>query len=160
MSRSQTGASPPRPLADPFANKEWTVDVDVWLDLHSSGLRFTLETYLPRNPANDNIIFHNHRRPGYIVRFNLRDPRNTGYVFPNNPADALSSSTGPGCPTGPGQWPGFAAAAVTNGGRSLEVRNRNNGHQDFSYTMWVSTTGSAPFTPLDPGGEDRNGPAS
>jgi hypothetical protein len=142
-------------VADPFANQPWTIDVDVWLE-PKDGKPFYLETYLPRD-ANDDIIFKNHRRDGFRVNFNLRDPRNTGYLFPNDLTEALYSATGTRCPTSKGQWPQFAAEGVTNGTRTLVVRNRNNARQAFGYTLRV--TNGTGWQDLDPGGVNDNGQA-
>lgn len=151
MSKPKTSAKPAKAtVADPFANTAWTVDVDIWLE-PKGGKPFYLETYLPR--TNDDIRFENHRRDGFIINFNLRG--NTNFRFPNNLADALYSSTGPGCPTVQGQWPQFAAQGVTNGNRTLVVRNRNNGQQIFGYTLRV--TDGTSWRDLDPGGDNQNG---
>lgn len=139
--------------SDPLSNKPWTIDIDVWLE-PKGGQPFYLETYLPLK-GNGDIIFENHRRDGFIINFNLRDPRNTGYLFPNDLSEALYSATGSGCPNSKGQWPQFEAQEVTNGNSTLVVRNRNNGKQIFGYTLRVKN-GTA-WMDLDPGGDNQNG---
>ncbi len=151
--KKETASGPKTEATDPFANTPWTIDIDVWLE-PKGGKPFYLETYLPLR-GNGDIIFENHRRDGFIINYNLRDPRNTGYLFPNDLTEALYSATGGGCPTSKGQWPQFEAQEVTNGNRTLVVRNRNNGKQSFGYTLRV--TDGTNWQDLDPGGDNQNG---
>jgi hypothetical protein len=159
MSKPETDAKPAKAAPDPFANTPWTIDIDVWLEREGSDPPFRLETYLGRN-RNGDIIFENHRRDGFIINFNLRDPYNTGYLFPADKDEALYSAAGAACPSAKGQWGPFKAESVTNGNRTLVVRNLNNGKQIFGYAMQVTKTGGRPFLLLDPGGDNQNGSSS
>lgn len=159
MRETSAGTAAEKTAVGTTTNDPWVVAVDVWLQPDGSDPPFVLETYLPKN-AHGEIVFENHRRDGFIINFNLQDPHGTGYLFPNDLKEALYSAAGRGCPTNKGQWPQFEARSVTNGNRTLEVRNRNQGKQVFGYTLRVTKTGGAPYLDLDPGGENQNGGSS
>jgi hypothetical protein len=146
--RANASVRPPDP---------WIVDVDVYLEPEGTDPPFQMETYLPINSANE-IEFQNHLRDGFIIKFNLKDPHNTGYLFPGDKDEALYSAKGTGCPTSKGQWGQFKAIEVVKpGNKTLVVRNLNqSGHQgQFGYTLRV--TNGTKWRDLDPGGDNQNG---
>jgi hypothetical protein len=148
--RANTSVQPPDP---------WVVDIDVYLEPEGSDPPFFLETILPVN-SDGEIVFQNHLRDGFILKYNLKDPYETGYLFPDDKEEALYSSKGKGCPSSKGQWGQFKAEEVVKpGNTTLIVRNRNqSGHTgQFGYTLRVTKDKGATYLPLDPGGDNQNG---
>ncbi len=134
--------------------KGWVVDVDVYLEREGADPPFHFETYLPMG-ANNVITFENHDRGGFLIRYNLRDPHKTGYLFPDDPDEALYSAKGEDCPHTRGQWSQFTAVEVQSENTTLLVKNLNQSPQDFGYTLRVVKDGR--WRELDPGGVNQNG---
>ena len=146
--RAKTSLRPPEP---------WVVDIDVYLEPEGVDPPFFLETILPVN-SDGEIVFQNHLRDGFIINFNLKDPEETGYLFPDDEDEALYSSKGKGCPTSKGQWGQFKAMEVVKpANTTLVVRNLNQSGQQgqFGYTLRV--TDGSKWRELDPGGDNQNG---
>ena len=154
--KSQSETTRAKTSGETAPPEPWTVDIDVYLQPEGTDPPFYLETYLPVNSANE-IVFQNHLRPGFIINFNLQDPHNTGYLFPDDEDEALYSAKGKGCPTSKGQWGQFKATEVKPGNRTLVVRNLNQGGHTgpFGYTLRV--TNGSKWRDLDPGGDNQNG---
>lgn len=103
---------------------------------------------------------------GFVVRFRLKDPHNTGYVFPEDESEALwVQKAGAGgsapCPEKESRWGQFKPKEV-KGEKVLVVRNYN--HKDhkskFGYTLRVTLNRNAnpmKFAHLDPPGDNTNG---
>lgn len=124
---------------------------------------------LPRG-AGEQLIFKNDGNSGFWIYFNLIDNTGLGYQFiekdKNNKkvvADAVWSVLGANnCPT-TGTYDVFRARAVLHNGMTLKVRNSNVDKDElgqFTYTLRVSKDGGDHYHPLDPGGDNRNGPIS
>lgn len=147
--RAMTSSPPPDP---------WTVDIDVYLEPEGTDPPFFLETYLPVNSAGE-IVFQNHLRDGFIINFNLKDPHNTGYLFPDDEDQALYSAKGKGCPASKGQWGQFKAIEVVKpGNTTLVVRNLNQSGQQGAFGYTLRVTDGSKWRDLDPGGDNQNGP--
>ena len=136
-------------------------DVFVVLDTEHPTLKFHLEsTDLPIGPDGE-LYFKNCGHPGFDVYFHLKDPKNLGYRFPLDEDAAVSSQVGRGvCPTEASVHQVFKPKAVTNGQKTLCVKNANKKQEEFGYTLWVSKDGNPPYKDLDPGGFNQNGPES
>ena len=149
-------------LLNGLGKDPWEIQIDVYLApaARAGGSPgYTLETILPKSPAG-RIRFQNRRRPGYFITFKLHGE--PGYNFPLDPADAVWSQAGGGCPNAP-SWQVFLPMEVDQALRTLTVYNPNHTPfgafnpvlGDFQYTLRV-TDGGAPV-PLDPGGTNQNG---
>lgn len=147
--------------------KPWAVEVDVYLEADTDPPRFRIESSLPidtTKPDEPLLVFENNGRPGFEIRFYLYDLTEKGYRFPRDPDDAVWSTIGEdGCPTSEAHEV-FKPIRVTQpNGTMLVVENDNSERNGgpigkFRYTLNVTRTGSKPFLPLDPGGDDRDGP--
>ena len=101
------------------------------------------------------------------VRFNISDPQNTGYRFPDSPDQAMWVKTidaiGPdNCPTTSMHWDGFEATSVINNNMTLLVDNPNPAEQLFAFTLRFSKTPhdvNPDCVPFDPIGTNKNGPS-
>jgi len=126
----------------------------------------------PPSGPNQTLTFQNdpHGVPhnGVTIDFVLIDQTGQGYAFPpnNNKAYAVSSAMGPtnGCPA-QGTNEVLSPVNVSPDNKTLSVHNPNQNQQpngpnlvgNFSYVLWVTKTGGAPYVPLDPGGNNMNG---
>lgn len=114
------------------------------------------------------LTFRNSNHPGFLVRFNISDPENTQYKFPDSPDEAMwvkaIAAAGPdSCPTTAMHWSGFQASNVTNDNMTLEVDNPNVAEQLFAFTLRFTKTpdvANSPCEPFDPIGSNKNGPSS
>jgi len=108
------------------------------------------------------LIFENDGHSGFFVYFDLKDPNKLGYKFPpnNKMNDAVWSRLGEGACPDTEAWEIFDPRSVTNQGMTLRVRNTNVGSDvgKFGYTLRVTKDGGASYLPLDPGGDNKNGP--
>ena len=158
--RSQSKSGGGGPPAGP-PKKPWDVEVDVYLTKACPNPTFDIYTTLPSNGGD--IVFENHHRPGFNVRFNLYDETGDGYVFPPQAKvrEACWSQAGTTCPTSP-VWDVFDPHRVENGGATLVVFNDNPTPAigPFKYTLRVTKDGGATYCDLDPGGLDGNGARS
>lgn len=125
-------------------------------------------TDLPMGPKNF-LYFRNWGFPGFLIHYDLQDPKDE-YVFPEsslfppNPPnqhlrEALYARSQPGCPTSASNWGQFEGEEVLNGGKTLVVYNKNQTPRDFAYTLRVTNDGGKTYLPLDPGGQNKNGPS-
>ena len=130
------------------------VSVIVHLDLSSSP-PFTLETSLPKT-SKGYLKFKNGKKDGFLISFQLDDPDNL-YSWGSDPAQALWSTSQAVCPTAAGQWDQFTAQAITDGGMTLQVLNKNETEQDFGYTLRITRDGGENYVDLDPIGSNQNG---
>lgn len=144
----------------------WPVDIDVYLYDDTDPDGFEIVSTLPIDSSDPNdplLIFENKGRPGFKLLFHLHDQTGKGYRFPDAADDAVWSVIDESaCPTEESHAV-FKPLRVRENGTLLVVENGNDkkngepiGH--FRYTLNVSTTGRAPYLPLDPGGVDQNGP--
>ena len=129
------------------------VTVTVHLDL-SSTPPFTFDTSLPKT-GKGHLKFQNGKQDGFLISFVLDDPTNV-YTWGPDPAQALWSTAQAVCPTAAGQWDQFTSQAITNGGMTLQVLNKNETVQDFGYTLRVTSDGGATYVDLDPIGSNQN----
>jgi len=108
------------------------------------------------------LIFKNEAHSGFFVYFDLKDPNKLGYKFPPNSKinDAVWSKLGVGACPDTEAWEIFDPKSVTNQGMTLRVRNTNVVPVvgKFGYTLRVTKDGGANYLPLDPGGDNQNGP--
>jgi hypothetical protein len=108
------------------------------------------------------LVFKNQNFPGFMISFNLEDPENSGYLFPDDPKKAFSAKQYQGTPSCPAQgasWSELDPVEVTNSNRTLRVRNYNQQIADFGYSLFVTKDGQGgPFLQLDPIGQNQNGP--
>ena len=116
---------------------------------------------VPMGPGGE-LIFENDGHSGFFVYFDLKDPNKLGYKFPpnNKMNDAVWSRLGEGACPDTEAWEIFDPRSVTNQGMTLRVRNTNVGSDvgKFGYTLRVTKDGGASYLPLDPGGDNKNGP--
>lgn len=147
-------------------------NVEVTVTLNSERPKdFTIEPTpkgsLPRG-TDDELVFRNEGNSGFWIYFNLIDKTGLGYKFierdnKNNKVvkDAVWSVLGiNNCPT-KGETDILRARNVLNDGMTLKVRNSNVDEDElgpFTYTLRVSKDGGDTYHPLDPGGDNRNGP--
>jgi hypothetical protein len=120
---------------------------------------------LPQGPGDNDFIFSNDGKNGFMLRFVLQDQTNSNsplaaYRFPDDKDEALYSAKGMGCPRTKGQWAQFKAKEVETGNKILVVRNLNQYKEKFGYTLRLTKTPHNPnpdCIDLDPGGENTNG---
>lgn len=149
--------------------KAWEIDIDVYLYSVGPPADFEIMACLPVDTANENLIFYNQGRPGFVINYRLYDNTNngagSGYKFPNPPAPpnresewALWSRQGSGCPPlNHGQWAEFTSQNVKDQGETLVVINKNESVTEFGYTLRVTNDNGKNFVDLDPGGLNQNG---
>lgn len=84
----------------------------------NGGVDFALNENNGKGPVQK-IRFENNKHPGLIVYFNIRDPDDTGLLFPPVPEDALwvaapigQGKSPPPCPTQASRWAGFVPLSV------------------------------------------------
>lgn len=148
--------------------KPWAIDIDVYLQSDGANPKFYIESCLPKDstkPDDELLIFRNNGRPGFELRFHLWDLTGKGYRFPRNKDDAVWSKVGDDdCPDSEAHEV-FKPIRVVDGPDEpmLVVHNDNPDEENggplrkFRYTLNVTTTGTRPYLPLDPGGDDQNG---
>ena len=110
------------------------------------------------------MSFKNKNDEGLMVSFTIEDDGGTGMLFPDDPAKALwvhpvAKKNDP-CPPPGSTWPEFQATGVTNGNRTLEVRDFNSCPQLFKFALNFTTDPHNPDAKLeswDPIGDNRNG---
>jgi hypothetical protein len=111
---------------------------------------------------NGEITFKNDRHPGFNVYFDLVNPPE-GYVFPPNKKkkDAVWSALGTDCPEDE-IWDVLKPLRTENNQKTLVVYNANVAPMlgVFQYTLRVTKDEGANYVPLDPGGDNMNGPIS
>ncbi len=116
---------------------------------------------LPTGP-NGELIFENDHHSGFFVYFDLKDPNDLGYKFPpsNKMNDAVWSKLGENACPDTEVWDIFDPRSVINKGMTLKVRNTNVGSEcgKFCYTLRVTKDSGVSYLPLDPGGDNKNGP--
>lgn len=118
---------------------------------------------LPTGP-NGELIFQNAGYPGFFIHFDLQDLTGLNYKFPPQPKinQAVWSELGVDeCPQ-PGKMEVFDPRNVSNQGMTLVVHNPNVAPAlgKFYYMLRVTKDGGTTFLPLDPGGDNQNGPIS
>ena len=120
------------------------------------GVRFSM--------PNGDLTFKNDGNDGFRVFFNIDDPQNTGYRFPDDRREAMwvekmEPGDPPACPTDYSYWNQFEAKQVLNNNRTLRVRNLNRQNSKFGFTLRVTKTPTAngPCIPYDPIGDNQNG---
>ena len=146
------------------AANPWRVQVDVRLygltAPHADTLIHDLQTPAKQNSA-DHLLFHNRRRPGFLIDFVLRNRPELN--FPANLPDTVWSQAGGICPNAE-IWTVFWPIEVNHGTRTLTVYNANQAAFGgfagftggaFQYALRV-TDGEAVFR-VDPGGTNQNG---
>jgi hypothetical protein len=116
------------------------------------------------------LTFRNNGFPGFNVFFEISDPDNSGYVWPDDANMALAATplagAGTECPDQGTKWGQFNPVQVIQDkdGRNttLKVRNPNAPGQscDFGYSLFVTQQpdGSGSYWKLDPIGSNQNGP--
>ena len=163
--KSKAGAKPRTTARGP--REKWKVQVDVYLeDDTTDPPRFRIETCLPcydAKPGDKIMVFNNNGRPGFEIHFHLHDLTMQGYRFARSRDDAVWSRIGDDCPTTEAHEVFEVERVVEPDGTMLVVRNENDRRNNkplgrFRYTLNVTTTGREPYLPLDPGGDDLNGP--
>lgn len=133
--------------------------IDVLITPDSSephGVRFSM--------PNGNLTFRNNGNNGFRVFFNILDPQNTGYRFPDDKREAMwVEAMEPGapdaCPTDYCYWDQFQAKQVMNNNKTLRVRNMNRKAQKFGFTLRFTKNpaNNGPCIPFDPVGDNQNG---
>ena len=134
-------------------------EIDVVIISDQPTMKFKLVSKdIPIGPGN-HPYFKNCENNGFDVRFNLKDPNNLDYRFPNRDADAIWSEIGNGVCPHSGVWDIFKNPQVTGNGKFLRVDNENDAEVEFGFTLNVSKDGDPPYKELDPGGTNQNGNA-
>ena len=141
-----------------------TVDVTLTPDSNEpNGIKFGMASSFKNG---DELTFKNPKKGDWFdVDFNIVDPHDTGYLFPDDPAKAMYVSpvdnvTDP-CPENwdqPAYWAQFTATKVTKGNRTLEVKNLNETVQLYKFCLWLTKTpkDNGPCIPYDPIGNNQN----
>lgn len=134
-------------------------DIDVLITPDPSaphGVRFSM--------PNGDLTFKNDGNDGFRVFFNIKDPHNTGYRFPDDRREAMwVEEMAPGapdaCPDDYAYWDQFEAKQVMNNNRTLRVRNRNRKETKFGFTLRLTKNpaNNGPCIPYDPIGDNKNG---
>jgi len=132
---------------------QWEISVDVYVDYESAEPAFWLETCLQVNSENE-IVFHNRGRHGFLISYYLHDQTDLEYEFVTPKKDAMWSQGSPGCPEVGGQWSEFKAKSVSSD--TLVVRNLNETPTRFGYVLRVKDK-DGNIRDLDPGGDNQNG---
>jgi hypothetical protein len=134
---------------------KWQIEIDLYIDYENAQPPFWLDTCLQVNAENE-IIFHNRGRHGFLITYYLHDQTDRGYVFLNSKRDVLWSWGEAGCPPEDygQQWREFKAQSVTDD--TLVVRNLNETPTHFGYTLRVQDA-DGNIRNLDPGGDNQNG---
>lgn len=121
-----------------------------------NGVRFSM--------PNGDLTFKNDGNDGFRVFFNIQDPQNTGYKFPDDRREAMwvkamEEGDPPACPDDYVYWDQFQAKQVMNNNMTLRVRNLNRKSQKFGFTLRFTKTPTAngPCIPYDPIGDNQNG---
>ena len=125
--------------------------------------KFHFESHdLDVGPKNE-LTFTNDHHPGFNITFNLQPPTHS-YLFPKpqDATDGVWSKFGNSeCPQSQAREV-FTEPRVSSSRESLTVHNRNR--QDdtglFGYTLRVTRDGGGTYLPLDPVGDNQNGPRS
>ena len=147
--------------------RPWLVELDVYLEEDTDPPKFRIESTLPidnSDPEDPILIFQNKGRPGFELQFHLYDQTGKSYRFPIDEDDAVwSIIADEGCPTSKVHQVLKPTRVSRPNGTTLFVENDNEEKDGepigkFRYTLNVSTTGRAPYLPLDPGGVDQDGP--
>ena len=147
------------------SDKPWPVDIDVYLYDANDPDGFEVVSILPidnSDPKDPLLVFENKDRPGFKLLFHLHDQTGEGYRFADDADDAVwSIKAEKGCPTKIAHEV-FKPLRVKDG-TLLVVENENSDKDGgpigkFRYTLNVSKDGKPPYLPLDPGGNDQNGP--
>lgn len=120
------------------------------------GVRFSM--------PNGNLTFNNDGNDGFRVFFDIEDPDNTGYRFPDDRREAMwVEAMEPGapdaCPMDYVYWDQFQAKQVMDNNRTLRVRNLNREAKKFGFTLRFTKTpaNNGPCIPYDPIGDNQNG---
>jgi hypothetical protein len=125
---------------------------------------FHLKSHLLKG---DKLVFKNDHFPGFTVDFTIEDPTNSGYLFPSDPKMALGArkltNSSDACPAQGDSWKQFEPESVSTDFKTLTVRNLNEFATEFGFTLFVTQSPNpphGPYLPLDPIGENQNGPPS
>jgi hypothetical protein len=137
----------------------WDVEVDVYLESVGPPATYRIESYL-QPQGNGDLVFENHGRPGFNVRFCLHDETGGDYKFPSPPnlRQAIWSQRGTSCPTS-AVWDVFDAKQVKDQGMTLVAYNANPSPAQgiFQYTLNVTNDNGSTYLAIDPGGNNMNG---
>ena len=141
-----------------------TVDVTITSDPTApNGVTFSMSsTYKQGNE----LTFKNPKKGDWFeIDFNISDPDNTGYVFPDDKTKAMyvktiNDVTDP-CPNDwndPQYWDQFKAQTVTGNNKTLKVKDLNETVQLFAFCLWFTKTPkqNGPCIPYDPIGSNQN----
>lgn len=116
---------------------------------------------LPKGTKGELIFKNNHHR-GFDVEFDLIDNSGLGYKFP--PTDKMRSAVwselgATSCPQA-GKMDVFQPLSIKNNQMTLVAHNPNFGSVvgKFYYMLRVTRDGGSNYHPLDPGGDNQNGP--
>lgn len=148
------------------------VDVDVYIDDPKSKPPIFRVVGSPKNNPplpigpDRELEFENNGHKGFRIHFNLQGDTH-GFFFPPNSKkrEAIWSEFGSEeCPKGPdGVWEVFKpieVKKVAQERRTLVVHNKNECEDvgQFLYTLRVTKDKGVTYLPLDPGGNNKNGP--
>ena len=118
---------------------------------------------LPKGTKGE-LIFKNDHHRGFDIYFDLIDKSGLGYKFP--PSDKMKSAVwselgATSCPQA-GKMDVFTPQSVENDQMTLVVHNPNADPVvgTFYYMLRVTNNGGSSYLPLDPGGDNKNGPIS
>lgn len=128
---------------------------------------FTIEPSPKGSPpkgTKGELIFKNDKHPGFDIYFDLVDKSGLGYKFPppSKIKSAVWSELGAtSCPQD-GKMQVFEPLSIDDDGMTLVVHNPNvDGVLGaFSYMLRVTNDGGSSYLPLDPVGDNKNGPIS
>lgn len=112
---------------------------------------------------NNELTFVNNHRHGFRIHYDLQDPTH-GFLFPGKTLpdhlnEAVYVKPHAPCPQTKSKWGQFTPERVDNGGKTLVVWNKNESPVKFGYTLRVINS-AGQWLPLDPTGDNQNGPTS
>lgn len=116
---------------------------------------------LPKGPDGE-LVFVNDHHPGFFIHFHLIDKSGLGYKFPpqRRIRSAVWSELGVDCCPQDGKMEVFKPIRVEDEEKTLVVYNSNQDPDvdKFYYMLRVTNDGGSSYLPLDPGGDNQNGP--
>lgn len=114
-------------MANPVKGKP--VEVDVYAHPPGSPEPYTIEWRFTGEPGQGNTPIRLPKASGsHDITFNLHDNSGKELRFKSTVADAIWTTSGNGCPNGPGTGNGqIGGGSVSNGGMTLQVNDDNSG---------------------------------
>jgi hypothetical protein len=141
-----------------------SVDITITPDPSKpDGVSFSMSSSFKQG---NELTFKNPKKGDWFeIDFNIVDPQNTGYLFPDDKKKAMYvktiSDVTEKCPddwNDPQYWDQFVAQTVTGNNRTLKVKDLNETIQLFAFSLWFTKTpkDNGPCICYDPIGSNQN----